>query len=429
MDKKVLRSYSFIRAGNIDEEKLIIEHTINTKALDRYGTVVLPKGAKVKNFLKNPVVLWCHNVDGKAIKIPIAKCLELTIEDDSIKTKTQFNANDELAVKVFNSCKDGFLNAWSIGFMPLEYIRVTEENQDELNAKYGLNLKLKKKDFETNYWGYYIIPSWELYEYSVVPVPGNPEALTDKAKETEYARELVTRGLLEEKDVLKFSAKPNRKEDAMDNKEEAPKEEKKEVTPKEEKKEVKPEDTKEVVAPVEEEKKVEDAPKKEITPEPKPAEKAKVEDAPKEKVAEKPKEVKKEATENKDLEAAPKVEVEAPAKTEDAPKKEITEEKPSKTEVKVELNLEVIDDKVKSLIKIVDERFKKIEEDLAKVLEKAESAVTKEDLKAVKDGIADVQKSLDVDNIDKLREIEASQEDPDASQPGWAKKLLKKQLG
>ena len=51
MDKKVLRSYSFIRAGNIDEEKLIIEHTINTKALDRYGTVVLPKGAKVKNFL------------------------------------------------------------------------------------------------------------------------------------------------------------------------------------------------------------------------------------------------------------------------------------------------------------------------------------------------------------------------------------------
>ncbi len=398
MDKKILRSYSFIRAGNIDEEKLTIEHTINTKALDRYNTIVLPKGAKVKNFLKNPVVLWCHNLDGKAIKIPISKCLELTIEDDAIKAKTQFNANDDLAVKVFNSCKDGFLNAWSIGFMPLKYKTVDEENFKDLNAKYGL--KITKDDIaNAGCWGISLIYEWELYEYSVVPVPGNPEALTDKAKETEYARELVTRGLLQEKDVVNFSAKLNRKEDAITNTEEAPKE-KKEVKALVVDPKLKVEDAPKLEAKP----KTEDAPKKETTPEPKPAEKAKVEDAP-------------------------KVEVEAPAKTEDAPKKDPTKEKQPEKEVKVELNLEVIDDKIKSLLKMVDERLTKIEEDMVRVLEKANSAVTKEDLKAVKDGIAEVQKSLDVDNFDKLREIEASREDPDASTSGWAKKLLKKQLG
>ncbi len=268
--------------------------------------------------------------------------------------------------------------------MPLKYKKVDEENFEDLNAKYGL--KITKDDIaNAGFWGVYIIYEWELYEYSVVPVPGNPEALTDKAKETEYARELVTRGLLEEKDVVNFSAKLNRKEDAIDKKEEAPKE-KKEVKALVVDPKLKVED-----APKQEAKpKTEDAPKKEVTPEPKPAEKAKVEDAP---------------------------------------KKDPTKEKQPEKVVKVELNLEVIDDKIKSLLKMVDERLTKIEEDMVRVLEKANSAVTKEDLKSVKDGIAAVQTSLDVDNIDKLREIEASQGDAITSKPGWAKKMLKQQLG
>jgi len=53
---------------------------------------------------------------------------------------------------VYQMYKQGFLSAWSIGFMPLDY----EENEQG-----GYNFK-----------------SWELFEFSSVPVPDNPEALT-----------------------------------------------------------------------------------------------------------------------------------------------------------------------------------------------------------------------------------------------------------
>jgi hypothetical protein len=188
-------SFLGVQVRSVDEQNLIVEHVVNTKGLDRYYTVVLPKGARVENYLKNPVVLWCHNVDGTAIKVPIGKCIELVVTEDAISVKTQFNANDPLAVKVFNAYKDGFLNAWSIGFQPEKWEEVTLKNIEEINARY--NLALTTEDIGlAGFYGLYVIYQWELLEYSAVPVPGNPEAL-NKA----YTAELVTRGLLEQEAI------------------------------------------------------------------------------------------------------------------------------------------------------------------------------------------------------------------------------------
>lgn len=194
MDKR----YSFLGAQirSIDEENFTIEHVINTKVCDRYLTCVLPKGADVKSYMKNPVALWLHGQDKNHLE-PIGRCVEMNVSDAEIAVKTQFNKSDPFAVKIFQAYKDGFMNAWSIGFMPLKYERYSEETCDKLNQKYGLNITPAQiKD--AGFYGVYVIYKWELYEYSAVPVPGNPEALTDDSKKVEFKKELCIRGLVGE---------------------------------------------------------------------------------------------------------------------------------------------------------------------------------------------------------------------------------------
>jgi len=196
-----------INIRKVDEETLKITHSVNTKTLDRYGTVVLPKGANVEKFMLNPVVLWLHNSDMALPGIPIARCAELDIREEEIVVTTEFNKNDPLALRIFQAYKDNFLHAWSIGFIPKCFEEITPVNFEEIKKKYNLqNLIISQEEFEANQaWGLWVIYEWELLEYSAVPVPGNPDALTKDASEEIFTRELVTRGLVDEKDVGKIN--------------------------------------------------------------------------------------------------------------------------------------------------------------------------------------------------------------------------------
>ena len=197
-ERELTKTRSFVSRGvsKVNEQDLTVTHVINTKALDRYNTIILPKGALVKNFLKNPVALWLHNTGAEAeVKIPIARCLKLEVSDDKIVATTKFNANEPFAVKVFNAYKDGFLHAWSIGFMPIRFTRYTNENREALNKKHGVSV-IEKQIKEAGYWGLYVCDKWELLEYSAVPVPGNPEALNSPDTDVEFQKQLAIRGLI-----------------------------------------------------------------------------------------------------------------------------------------------------------------------------------------------------------------------------------------
>ena len=201
------KSRNFLTASvrTVDEENYRITHTVNTKALDRYNTVVLPRGAEVAHFLSNAVVLWHHNTERNVVGIPIGKCVDLSIREDEIVCTTEFNRKDPLAVRVFEAYRDGFMNAWSIGFIPKAFTEITPDNMEEINKTYNLNLKITQAEFAANaWWGYWVIHKWDMLEYSAVPVPGNPEALSDEDVD-KFSRELVSRGLMNEDEVRRIN--------------------------------------------------------------------------------------------------------------------------------------------------------------------------------------------------------------------------------
>ena len=125
---------------------------ISTPTPDRSGDVVLPAGMDSKNFMNNPVVQFAHKYD----EVPIAKCTSLKATDTGIMATVEFPAEGMYpkADLVYHMYKEKFLNAWSIGFMPLE------------------------DGYTENEKGGYTFTKWELLEFSSVPVPANAEALT-----------------------------------------------------------------------------------------------------------------------------------------------------------------------------------------------------------------------------------------------------------
>lgn len=139
-----------IETKEVDEQSRTLIVKISTSDVDRSGDVVVPNGVILDNYLKNPVVAAFHRYDEPAI----AKTLEIKVMDNCILAKLEFMPEGKypLADILYEQYKGGFMNAWSIGFRPVDYEPIVD--------------------------GGYKFNTWELYEYSAVLVPDNQGALT-----------------------------------------------------------------------------------------------------------------------------------------------------------------------------------------------------------------------------------------------------------
>ncbi len=145
MIKKVFNS----EIKSIDEKEMTLTAFVSTAARDRYDEVLDPKGVDISNYNKNPVVLWAHKYDIP----PIGKALWTKRNEEGVISKVKF-ASTPFAQEIFQLYKEGFLKAFSVGFMPIEY-------ED------GDGKKTPRRTYK----------KWEMLEYSAVPIPANPEAL------------------------------------------------------------------------------------------------------------------------------------------------------------------------------------------------------------------------------------------------------------
>jgi phage head maturation protease len=138
----------------VDINRRTVTAVITAAVPDRSGDLILPAGlANRSEFLRNPIVLWAH----QRMMPPIGTCLDLQVAKDRIIAVTKFAAGVPLADDVFRLYEQGILRGWSIGFVP----RRAGLRPPDSAGRRGL-----------------IVESWDLLEYSSVPVPENPEALT-----------------------------------------------------------------------------------------------------------------------------------------------------------------------------------------------------------------------------------------------------------
>jgi HK97 family phage prohead protease len=126
-----------------------IEFTISTGSPDRHGDTVDVNGWSTDAYMKNPVVLYGHSYSD----LPIGKCTSLYKSGGALVATAQFATADlnPMGDTVYKMLKAGFLNATSVGFLPLAHT---------MNDNRG-----------------YDFTKQELLEFSVVPVPANSEAL------------------------------------------------------------------------------------------------------------------------------------------------------------------------------------------------------------------------------------------------------------
>lgn len=162
----------------------------STDALDRDYEVLIPKGVITENFVKNPVMLYIH----QSRQLPVGRVLTLTTDETSVKFTFEFS-EDDVGQKVEKMYQTGFMNAFSVGFIPRAYVPVynlpDEVTSVEVELPDGSKQLVDFTKYEKRPWG--VIPQWELLEISPVPVPSNPEALLQRAAET-IVRKCVDRG-------------------------------------------------------------------------------------------------------------------------------------------------------------------------------------------------------------------------------------------
>lgn len=179
MEQEKLQSFGISKATEVNEDERTVTAIISTGAIDRDDEVLDPKGMDSTNFEKNPVVPWSH----RAGEPPVGKALWVKASPKrnptKILAKVKF-AMTERAEEVWQLFKGGFLNAFSVGFKPLEGRRPTP---DDIKA----NPDLAEARF--------IFSKWELLEFSPVTVPANAEALALAVKNKSIT---ISDGLREE---------------------------------------------------------------------------------------------------------------------------------------------------------------------------------------------------------------------------------------
>ena len=134
------------------------EFTASTSTIDRDGEVIEAKGWDLKNFKKNPVIMYAHDYRS----LPIGKAPKVWLAGGKLKNTVQFppEGTYEFADIVERLVDTGYLKTESVGFIPQKW----EDGDGEKGPR---RTYLKQ----------------ELLEISIVPVPSNPDALRNAVDE------------------------------------------------------------------------------------------------------------------------------------------------------------------------------------------------------------------------------------------------------
>jgi phage head maturation protease len=138
-----------------------IRYVASDETVDRYGDIIRAAGWKLENYRKNPVLMFGHMRDHP---LPIGKVANVEVVGTQLEATAEFTPEglSDFADECWRFVEAGYLNAVSVGFMPLAEPNYIYADDDPDHKRWPT--------------GYEFVDQ-ELLELSVVPVPANPQAL------------------------------------------------------------------------------------------------------------------------------------------------------------------------------------------------------------------------------------------------------------
>ena len=151
----------------IDTAARTVEAIVSTADVDRYQEIVEPKAYKkwLKHFMANPVMLAAHDHSAWSTGDPttIGRWKDIQVTDKGLLATCEFMPDDELAEKYWRRYRDGYMKAFSVGFIAHAW----EMRDFEMAG--GVTKRLR------------VFTEVELLEISAVAVPANRQALARAA--------------------------------------------------------------------------------------------------------------------------------------------------------------------------------------------------------------------------------------------------------
>ena len=131
-----------------DAKPDVPEMVVSTADLDRDSDRLLPEGADLAAFRRNPALIWGHDYR----ELPIGTVEWIDVEPGrGLRARWRWLEGDNHASRVRNAWNQGVVRAASVGFIP--------------------------KKSAPNDFGGHDITAWELLEVSLVAIPANPHAI------------------------------------------------------------------------------------------------------------------------------------------------------------------------------------------------------------------------------------------------------------
>ena len=182
----MIKAQICVKSENTDDED-VLKFRASDSSPDRDGDIIKASGWVLDNYKKNPVFLWGHN----SSTLPLGKAIDVSVGYNELVLDIKFAKKgadyDEWPTTMPSPTtvkalyKSEFLNATSVGFLPIEWKRIEDPAERQ---RLGLGP-----------WGL-LYEKQELLELSAVTVPSNPNAL----------RLAVAAGVLTEKEFGSFKS-------------------------------------------------------------------------------------------------------------------------------------------------------------------------------------------------------------------------------
>lgn len=158
--RKHVKLFSNQSIRSLDEKERTAEYIISSDHVDRMGEIV-EQTWELENYKQNPIVLFGHD-PSKAENV-LGKCIELeTLDGDDdhkitvAKVKFAEEGTSANADTVWKLIKQGILKTVSVGFIPHTFKHTTDKSTDDEIT---------------------VLSDNELLEFSIVPIPANPNAV------------------------------------------------------------------------------------------------------------------------------------------------------------------------------------------------------------------------------------------------------------